>query len=322
MLSALISSTDGPAAITVGESPEPEPAPGMVVIDVVYAGVSFPDVLLSRGEYQLQPPLPFIPGSEVAGVVRSAPDGSALAAGDAVAAFPMLGGFAETVAVPAPMVFALPDGVALDVGAALPMNYFTMDFALRRRAALQPGQTVLVQGAAGGLGTAAIQLARALEARVIAVVSTPAKAEVARAAGAHDTVPADGFASAVKDLTGGRGVDLVVDPVGGDRFTDSLRCLAPEGALLVLGFTGGEIPTIKVNRLLLANTSLIGVNWGGFWMRQPEFLAEQWQRLAPLVASGALAPPIGAVYPLREAAAAVESLAARSATGKVLLRVR
>ncbi len=322
MLAALISSTAGPSAIAVGDAPEPADGADSVLIDVAYAGVSFPDVLLSRGEYQLRPPLPFTPGSEVSGIVRSAPAGSGLEPGDAVAAFPMLGGFAETVAVPLPMVFALPEGVALDVAAAMPMNYFTMDFALHRRTALRRGQTVLVQGAAGGLGTAAIQLAKAMGARVLAVVSTPAKAEVARAAGADDTVPAEGFAAAVKDLTGGRGVDLVVDPVGGDRFTDSLRCLAPEGALLVIGFTGGEIPTVKVNRLLLANTSLIGVNWGGFWMQRPEFLAEQWQRLAPLVATGDINPPIGAVLPLREAAAAVESLASRQASGKVLLRIR
>lgn len=322
MLAAQISTNAGPSAITVATAPEPVPPADAVLIDVAYAGVAFPDVLLSRGEYQLRPELPFIPGSEVSGVVRRAPEASALVAGDRVAAFPMLGGFAEAVAVPAPMVFKLPDGVPLDVAAALPMNYFTMDFALRRRGRLDAGQTVLVQGAAGGLGTAAIQLARAMGARVLAVASTPAKAEVARAAGADEAVPAEGFAAAVKLLTGGRGVDLVVDPVGGDRFTDSLRCLAPEGALLVLGFTGGEIPTVKVNRLLLGNTSILGVNWGGFWLTRPEFLAEQWARLAPMVAAGELAPPIGAVYPLAQAADAVGSLASRSAVGKVLLQIR
>ena len=322
MRAAQITQLTGPTGIELVECPTPEAGPGQVLIDVHFAGVSFPDVLLSKGEYQIKPELPFIPGSEVSGVVVTAPPDSGLHAGQSVAAFPGLGGFAEAVAVDPRMVFALPPGVPLDVAAALPMNYFTVHFALVRRAHLRAGETVLVQGAAGGVGTAAVQLAHALGARVIAVVSSPAKAAAARAAGADEVVAADGFRAAVADLTGGRGVDLVVDPVGGDRFTDSLRSLAPEGRLLVIGFTGGEIPMVRVNRLLLNNISVVGVGWGAFWLARPDYLAEQWAELAPMVGDGRLAPVLGSSHSLADAAVAVSELAERRAEGKVLLRVR
>jgi NADPH2:quinone reductase len=184
------------------------------------------------------------------------------------------------------------------------------------------GQTVLVHGAAGGVGTASIQYARALDATVIAVASTPEKAALATAAGAQHTVAADGFREAVKELTGGRGVDLVVDPVGGDRFTDSLRSLAPEGRLLVIGFVGGDIPTVKVNRLLLNNTAVVGVAWGEFALRTPGYIQQQWTELAPLVASGALDPPIGHTLPLADVAEALVLMDERRAVGKVVLQVR
>jgi NADPH2:quinone reductase len=317
-----IQTLDGPDALAVVDVPEPEAGPGQVVVDVEVAGVSFPEVLQSRGQYQLKPPLPFVPGSEVAGVVRTAPAGSPVQAGQRVAAFPGTGGFAEVVAVEPWGVFPLPDAVSAEAGAALPMNYLTMHFGLVRRGRLQEGETVLVHGAAGGIGTASIQLARAYGARVVAVVSTPEKGEVARAAGAQDVVLVDGFKDAVKELTGGRGVDLVVDPVGGERMTDSLRSLAPEGRLLVIGFTEGSIPTVKVNRLLLGNTSVLGVGWGAFWTRRPEYLQEQWAELLPLLERGALQPPVGSVHPLAEAAQALLEIDERRATGKVLLRVR
>ena len=243
----------------------PEPPEGAVLIEVAAAGVCYPDVLLTRGQYQVTPDLPFVPGSEVAGRVRSAPVGSGFARGDRVAAFPFLGGFAEVVSADPAAVFPLPEGVTYDQGAALPMNYLTCHFALRERGRLREGETVLVHGAAGGIGTAAVQLAAAWGARVVAVVSSEGKAQVARDAGAHDVVPAEGFRDAVRDLTSGRGVDVVVDPVGGDRFTDSLRSLAPGGRLLVIGFTAGSIPEVRVNRLLLGNLSVVGVGWGAWW---------------------------------------------------------
>ena len=313
---------DGPRSVQLVEVDEPITGEGQVLIDVHAAGVTFPEVLLSRGRYQIKPPPPFLLGSEIAGVVRSAPADASVQVGDRVAALCWFGGFADTAVTGADMVFPLPDGVAFATGAALPINYLTAHFALSRRARLAAGETVLVHGAAGGVGTATIQYARALGGTVIAVASTDEKAALATAAGAQHTVHSDGFLDTVKELTGGRGVDVVVDPVGGDRFTDSLRCLAPEGRLLVIGFVGGEIPTVKVNRLLLNNTSVDGVAWGEFALRRPGYLQQQWADIEPLVASGALAAPIGHQLPLENAAEALALMDERRAVGKVVLTVR
>nr|WP_239028137.1 NADPH:quinone oxidoreductase family protein [Pseudonocardia acidicola] len=310
---------DGPAAVEVRDVPEPGRAENEALIDVRAAGVNFPDVLLTKGLYQYKPDPPFVLGSEFAGVVREAPDGSPLRPGDRVAAFSSYGAFAEVAAVNADRVLPLPDAVSFAAGACLPMNYLTAHFALLARGHLQQGQTVLVQGAAGGIGTAVTQLARALGARVIAVVSSEAKAEVARAAGADETVFVEGFKDAVKELTGGHGVDLVVDPVGGDRFTDSLRSLAPFGRLLVVGFTAGDIPTVRVNRLLLGNIDVVGVAWGGYALARPGYVAQQWSELTPHLASGALDPLISATFPMEKAAEAIARLDERQVTGKVVL---
>jgi NADPH2:quinone reductase len=313
---------DGPAAVQVGDVPGPAPGEDQVLVEVHAAGVTFPEVLQTRGLYQYKPDLPFVPGAEVAGVVRSAPAGSGFAPGDRVAAFPGVGGYAELVTAAPSLVFPIPDRLSFASAAGVPMNYLTTHFGLVRRGRLQAGETVLVHGAAGGVGTAAVQLAKALGARVVAVVSTDAKGEVARAAGADDVVLADGFLAAVKELTGGRGVDLVVDPVGGDRFTDSLRSLAPEGRLLVIGFTGGEIPNVKVNRLLLNNIAVVGVGWGAFALPRPGFAAEQWTDLRPHLESGAIDPPLAEAYPLAEAAKALTAMEERQAAGKLVLTVR
>jgi NADPH2:quinone reductase len=317
---AVISALTGPDGVDVREVPEPVPAPGQVLVDVQYAGVVFPDVLQTRGEYQLRPELPFTPGWEVSGVIRQ--DVGGFRAGDRVAAMPVVGGLAETAAVDADMVFPLPDDVPLDKAAALPLNYLTAQFALVRRAHLRKGETVLVHGAAGGVGTAVCQLAAAHGARVLAVVSTSAKGEVARAAGAHEVVPVDGFREAARGLTEDRGVDVVVDPVGGDRFTDSVRSLAVEGRLLVLGFTGRSIPSVKVNRLLLTNTTVMGVASAEFWRSHPGYVAQQWRDLLPLIESGVIDPPVGQVWPLDGTAAAIGSIDERRALGRVLVRVR
>ena len=322
MRAARVTVLDGPDAVEVVDVPEPVAAPDQVVIDVRAAGVTYPDVLLTRGEYQIRPEPPFVLGSEVAGVVRQAPPGSGLGPGDRVCAFSGLGGFAE-VAVAAPdATFAVPDSVSFAAAAALPMNYFTMQFALVRRGRLRPGETVLVHGAAGGIGTAAVQLAKAVGARVVGVVSTEAKAAVARQAGADDVVPSEDFRAAVARLTEGRGADLVVDPVGGDRITDSLRSLAPEGRHLVIGFTEGEIPTVRVNRLLLNNLDVVGVGWGAFWLAHPGYLAQQWAQLRPEVESGRLVPVVGTTMGLEDAARAIGLLDRREALGKVVLEVR
>lgn len=318
-----IARLDGPSAAELTEIDEPD-GTGAVVIEVHAAGVAFPDALQSRGLYQHKPPLPYVPGAELAGVVRSAPAGAHVAAGDRVAALTMLcGAMAEVVAVPADQVFKLPDNVSFEAGAGLLFNDLTVHCALRTRGRLAPGETVLVHGAAGGIGTSTLRLAPAFgAARTIAVVSSPEKAEIARAAGASDVVMADGFKDAVAELTGGRGVDVVLDPVGGDRFTDSLRSLKAGGRLLVVGFTGGEIPTVKVNRLLLNNIDAIGVGWGAWAGSHPGYLAEQWAELAPLLASGAVGAPQPVVFGLERAGEAIGSLENRSAAGKVVVTIR
>ncbi|MEJ2886925.1 NADPH:quinone oxidoreductase family protein [Actinomycetospora aeridis] len=313
---------DGPEAVEVGDVDEPTAGADQVLIDVEAAGVVFPDLLLTRGQYQMRPELPFLLGSEVAGTVREAPDGSGFSAGDRVAALPVLGGFAGTVASSTETVFPLPDGVSSDVGACLPMNYLTAHFVLETRAHLVAGETVLVHGAAGGVGVACIQFAKARGATVIAVVSLEAKGEVATAAGADHWIPVDGFKDAAKELTGGQGVDVVVDPVGGDRFTDSLRSLGDDGRLAVVGFTAGDIPTVKVNRLLLNNTSVVGAGWGAYASKRPGFMRRQWDAIRDDVASGLLAPPISATYPLSQAGAAIAELAERRVTGKVVVHPR
>jgi NADPH2:quinone reductase len=317
-----IAELTGPDGLRVAEAPEPSCPPDHVLIDVHAAGVAFPDLLLSRGLYQLKPPPPFIPGSEVAGTVVSAPAGSGLHAGDRVAALTLLNGFAERAVAPVPAVHRLPDDVSFDIGAALPMNYLTVEFALDRRGGLRAGDTVLVHGAAGGVGTAALQFLRWRGARSIAVVSSEDKIPTALAAGADDAVLAEGFRESVRTLTAGRGVDIVVDPVGGDRFTDSLRCLAVEGRLLVIGFTAGQIPTVKVNRLLLNNIAVVGVSWGTYALATPGYLAQQWTALAPGIESGALRPPIARAVVFHDAADALRLIDSRAVHGKVVLHPR
>jgi NADPH2:quinone reductase len=322
MRAVRVTELGGPESIQVVEIDEP--SDDGVVVDVHAAGVAFPDALLTRGLYQYRPELPFTLGAELAGVVRSAPEGAGVKPGDRVVGLTMLGGaMAETAVLGSDRVFPLPDNVSFEAGAGLLFNDLTVYFALTVRGRLAAGETVLVHGAAGGIGTSTLRLAPALGARrVIAVVGSQDKVEVARAAGATDVVLADGFKDAVAELTGGAGVDIVMDPVGGDRFTDSLRSLAPAGRLLVVGFTGGEIPTVKVNRLLLNNVDVVGVGWGAWVLRHPGALAEQWQGLASLLESGKLAAPQPQVFPLSQAGEAVASLENRTARGKVVVRVR
>jgi NADPH2:quinone reductase len=322
MRAAQLTRLDGPDAVEVGDIDEP--TGDGVIVEVHAAGAAFPDALLTRGLYQYRPDPPFVLGAEIAGVVRCAPDDADVKPGDRVVGLTMLtGGMAEVAVLQPDRVFKLPDNVSFTAGAGLLFNDLTVYFALTVRGRLQQGETVLVHGAAGGIGTSALRLAPVLgAAQVIAVVSTDDKADIARAAGATDVVLADGFKDAVKEVTGGRGVDVVVDPVGGDRFTDSLRSLAAGGRLLVIGFTGGEIPTVKVNRLLLNNIDVVGVGWGAWAGTHPGALAEQWTALEELLASGKLPPPEPVVYPLDQAAAAIASLENRTAKSKVVLRVR
>ncbi|MGO1167213.1 MAG: NADPH:quinone oxidoreductase family protein [Janibacter sp.] len=310
-----ISTLDGPDAVELVDLPDPAEE-GLVTIVVKAAGVAFPELLQTRGLYQMKPDLPFVPGAEVAGIVESAPEGSGFSVGDRVAALSLLGGFADTVQAHPDLTFTLPDEVAFEEAASFTFNYATVYFALVERGGLVEGEAVLVHGAAGGIGTAAIQMAKAFGAgRVIGVVSTEAKGEVARSAGADEVVLADGFLEAV----GKASVDIVVDPVGGDRFTDSLRSLREHGRLLVIGFTAGEIPQVKVNRLLLNNISVVGVGWGAFAMSRPGHVGREWDAMLPHLRSGALRPVVGATYPLEDASAALKSLEGRTVTGKVVL---
>ncbi len=318
-----LSALEGPDALAIAEVPEPEPAPGTVLIDVHAAGVGFPDLLLTRGEYQIRPDPPFVPGIEVAGVVRAAPAGAEVAAGDRVCAVTALGGFAEVAAAPAATTFPIPVGMGFAAAAGLVMNHHTALFALERRAGLRAGETVLVHGAGGGVGTAALQVARGLGGRPIAVAGTPEKRDAAVAAGAEVALdPGEDWVAAVRELTGGRGADVVVDPVGGEILGQSLRALAPEGRLLVIGFASGEIPEVAVNRLLLRNVALVGVNWGGFLAVEPGYPRAAAARIAELHAAGAIDPVVGERYPLERGADALRALAARRAVGKPVLIVR
>jgi NADPH2:quinone reductase len=325
MRAARVTSLEGPAAITVEEVDEPSvdgPFGEQALVEVHAVGTSFPDLLLSKGEYQLKPDLPFTLGVDFAGVVRHAPAGSGLTVGDRVACCLPYGGAAEVVGLGVDSVFPLPDELSFEQGAAIPMNYLTAQFALAERGGLKAGETVLVHGAAGGVGTATLQVAKGYGARTIAVVSTEAKAEVARRAGADEAVLVDGFLPAVKELTGGAGVDVVLDVVGGDVFTDSLRALGPQGRLLVVGFTGGGIPEVRVNRLLLNNIDVRGVGWGAYAMVRPGFMSAQWDELLPMMRSGVIDPPIGATYPLEEMGRALTEMEQRRTLGKTVLTIR
>ena len=312
----------GPADVRVVEVDRPAPGPDDVVVEVHSVGISFPDLLLSKGQYQLRPEPPFTLGVDVAGAVLGS-GSHGLAPRTRVAGVVPYGGAAEWAVIPASSVFALPDRLTYDEGAALPMNYLTALFALQERGGVQPGETVLVHGAAGGVGTATLQVAKGLGARTIGVVSTEAKAAYARGVGADETVLVDGFKDAVLELTGGRGVDVVLDVVGGDAFTDSLRCLAEQGRLLVVGFAAGQgIPEVKVNRLLLGNIDVRGVGWGGYALRRPAYMQQQWATLLPMIESGVVTPPIGATYDLEDFGQALQDMDDRRTVGKSIVHVR
>lgn len=309
----------GPAGLDYTEVDDVKAADDAIVVDVTAAGVSFPDLLLLKGEYQLRLEPPFVPGMEVAGVVRSAPYESEFKPGQRVTALSMLGGWAEQVVVTPDRLTRTPDELDDAEAVALLGNYQTMYFALAKRGALRAGETVLVLGSAGGVGTAAIQIAKALGARVIAMVHRPQALDFVRSLGADVVLPlTDGWLQAVKDHTGGRGVDLVVDPIGGNAFDDAVRALDTEGRLLVIGFAAGGIPTVKVNRLLLRNISVVGVGYGEYVNRKPGSQSVFEFGVGELVKAG-LRPPPPVRYPLSEGSAALQALADGGVLGKVVL---
>ncbi|TQF68712.1 NADPH:quinone oxidoreductase family protein [Rhodococcus spelaei] len=318
MQAVVVSELTGPAGMVVREIPEPD-CDGKVLVDVKAAGVCFPDLLISYGKYQLRPEPPFVPGAEIAGVVISAPEGSGLEPGDRVLAMSDLGGYAERVAIPASRVMRIPEQLDFEQAASLIINYQTMEFALARRAGLVAGETVVVLGAAGGVGTAAIQLAKAHGARVIAVVRRSGAADFLRELGADEVVALDeNWSARIGELTGNVGAQIVVDPVGGDAFDDAVRVLAPEGRLVVIGFAGGAIPSVKVNRVLFRNISIVGAAWGEFLRSNPEAMTQTHEALTELVAEG-LRPLVKARYPLADAARALTDLESGLVLGKAVL---
>jgi NADPH2:quinone reductase len=321
MRSLQVTDLEGPSGVSVQVVPDATAQDGQVLVEVKALGLSWPDLLQTKGEYQIKPELPFQLGVDFAGLVRHAPAGSGVVEGQRVACCLPYGGGADLVSIHPESVFALPDRYSFEQGAAIPMNYLTAEFALGTRAGLTEGDTLLVTGAAGGVGTAAIQVGKGLGARVIAVVSTPEKARFAKDAGADETVLAPGFLPTVKDLVGPAGVDVVLDVVGEPLMTDALRSLGAQGRLLVVGFAGGAIPSVKVNRLLLNNIDVRGVGWGAFAMVRPGYMRAQWDRLLPMMDSGAIDPPIGKVYSLDEVTDALVEMDERRTLGKSVVRL-
>jgi NADPH2:quinone reductase len=317
MRAVQVTELSGPDGARVVEIDEPRAAGGNLLVDVHAAGVCFPDLLQTRGEYQIKPEPPFTLGSELAGVVREAPAGSGFEVGDRVAGFVVGGAFADVAQAMPFLTFKLPAELDFEQGAGYVLNYHTAHFALSRRAELMEGETLLVHGAGGGTGTAAIQVGKGLGARVIGVVSTDEKEQIARDAGADEVVRSDG------DWRSEAGpADVIFDPVGGSRFDESIRALAPEGRLVVIGFTEGSIPTVSVNRLLFRNVSVVGAGWGHFAFERPDYIEEVGEDLDRMVREGHVRPIVGRRYRLEQVADALRDLDGRNAVGKLILDVR
>jgi NADPH2:quinone reductase len=313
-----------PESLVVEEVPPLVAGPGEVVVSVKAASVNFPDVLIIQNKYQFKPPLPFSPGSEVAGVVKSVGEGvTAAKPGDRVMAFTTYGGFAEEVKTDATRLLPLPDGMDFTIASAFVLAYGTSDHALRDRGGLEAGETVLVLGAAGGVGIAAIEIAKAVGARVIACASRDDKLAVCREHGADETVnyQSEDLRERVKALTNGKGVDVVYDPVGGPYTETALRSCAWRGRLLVVGFAAGDIPKIPLNLTLLKGCSIVGVFWGEFARREPTAFAASIAQLVRWHAEGKLRPHVSATFPLERASEALALMAAREVKGKIVLVV-
>lgn len=312
----------GPEGLVWKEMPTPEPGPGEVRIAIRAASLNFPDILIVQGKYQFKPALPFVPGSEYAGLVDAVGAGvTQFKVGDAVAAMGSTGGFASHAVVEASRVLKLPAGFALEDGAAFALTYGTSHHALMDRAALKAGETVLVLGAAGGVGTSAIQIAKAAGAKVIAAASTDEKCDFCRRLGADATLnyAKQNVREVLKELTGGKGPDVVYDPVGGDLAEPVFRSIAWRGRYLVIGFAQGGIPALPFNLALLKGASIVGVFWGDFVRREPEASAQGMAELARWYAEGKVKPAIDLKLPMRELPAAYARMATRQVQGKVLM---
>ena len=315
---------DPEQALGLAEVEEPSPGPGEVVIEVETAALNFFDILLCRGEYQEKPELPFTPGGEISGTVREVGEGVAMQAGQHVIATPPLprGGYAKKVAVPVSSVFPIPDSMPFDKAAALPITYQTAHVALHHRAQLKADETVLVHAGAGGVGSAAIQLAKAAGAQVIATAGGPEKVEICRELGAEIAIDyrEQNSIEVVKEATEGRGVDVVFDPVGGDTFDGSRRCVAFEGRLLVIGFAGGSIAEAPTNHVLVKNYSVVGVHWGLYARVMPELVRRTHDELVSLYEDGKLDPLIFETMPFERLPEALKLLGSRGTYGKIIVR--
>ena len=309
--------------LRVVEVPQPVPGPGEVAVRVRAVAVNFPDVLLARGEYQVRPEVPFTPGIELCGdVVAVGPGVERVRVGERVVGS-RIGVLAEVAVLAEQEVFPAPPSLDDAEAASLTIAYQTAWFALHRRAAVREGETVLVHAAAGGVGTATVQLAAAAGARVIGVVGSEAKAQVARDAGAHVVLDRtrDDLVAAVKEATDGRGADVVVDPVGGDAFDASVRCVAFEGRIVVVGFAGGRIQSVRPEHALVKNYGVLGLHWGLYARVRPDLVAEAHDAISRLVADGVVRPVVGDVVPFEDAAKAVQRLAEGSTTGRLVVQV-
>ncbi|MET1079287.1 MAG: NADPH:quinone oxidoreductase family protein [Pseudomonas sp.] len=325
-MKAMLCKAFGPAeTLVLEEVASPVAKKNEVLVDVHAAGVNFPDTLIIEGNYQFKPPFPFSPGGEAAGVIREVGEKvSHLKVGDRVMALTGWGSFAEQVAVAGYNVLPIPAGMDFTTAAAFGMTYGTSMHALRQRAALQPDETLLVLGASGGVGLAAVEIGKAMGARVIAAASSAEKLAVAKAAGADELInySESSLKDEVKRLTGGQGADVIYDPVGGDLFDQAVRAIAWNGRLLVVGFASGRIPELPVNLALLKGAAVVGVFWGAFAQRQPADNAANFQQLFSWFATGQLKPLVSQVFPLAESAHAINTLGQRKAVGKVVVAIR
>jgi NADPH2:quinone reductase len=313
-----------PESLVIEDLPSPKAGAGEVVVSVKAASVNFPDVLIIQNKYQFKPPLPFSPGSELAGVVKEVGEGvTRFKPGDQVIAFTGHGAFAEEVKTEAARLVPLPAGMDFNSGAAFILTYGTSDHALRDRGELKAGETLLVLGAAGGVGLAAIEIGKALGARVIACASSDDKLAVCREHGADETInyAAEDMRERIKALTGGKGADVVYDAVGGAYSEPAFRSIAWRGRLLVVGFAAGEIPKLPLNLALLKGASIVGVFWGDFARREPKEFAASVRQLGQWFAEGKLKPHVSQTMPLARAAEALNLMAARKVKGKLVLTV-
>jgi NADPH2:quinone reductase len=313
-----------PESLVLEDVPAPKPGAGEVVISIKAASVNFPDVLIIQNKYQFKPPLPFSPGSELAGLVKEVGAGvSSVKPGDKVIAFTAFGAFAEEVKTEAVRLLPLPEGMSYEEGASFILTYGTTDHALRDRGQLEPGETLLVLGAAGGVGVAALEIGKALGARVIACASSDDKLAVCRQHGADECInyATEDLRERIKALTSGKGVDVIYDAVGGPYSEPAFRSIAWRGRHLVIGFAAGDIPKLPLNLALLKGASVVGVFWGDFTKREPHAFAESAMQLARWYREGKLKPHVSASYPLAQAAEAMNLLASRKAKGKVVIRI-